>query len=520
MAIRLMGGGALVRAATGGGVVVASLAFVSCDVGGEDPADRARRVAPPSGSIVDAAHGGRAGFYWLPPLVPEPSTTGIFDPAVEPTLTVCVLDGETCAADVAVFPFGTGRGAVRLDAATESYGVVWSPPPGARANGPYYRARVDVAGQELGYLDLQIVRTGRQLRDVPDDIVGIVENRAVPFRFRVEIGATERHAASPMAPGPDRFMWQGQQVGFVDAAGDPCELTIAIATSDHATCFTAAGGSLLCAGASTTDHGPAFVDTGIRGVDQVLLSLAGDDVELRHRMCVHLESGEARCIGDNRDGQLGTGDVSDVDVLTRWGESGSLVALATGSTDAFCALGDEGDVTCAGEGFGPAPVVVGTGHAAVWMGVDSTVHFEGEDVFRVMSGHASCHVTSEGGTCWLPHGFFATVGAPGEVVEVVRTVTDIGGLWERVCWLDTAGAVSCRLYDPSGAFEESAAFAAMPVLTLAGHIGTESLCAVYVDGSVACTGDNRRGQLGVSEPEHLEDELVVAPPGSVDTTCR
>ena len=53
----------------------------------------------PSAEIVDAMHeDGRAGFYFLSPLVPDPGATGAFDPAFLPFLAVeiCEWNGSEC----------------------------------------------------------------------------------------------------------------------------------------------------------------------------------------------------------------------------------------------------------------------------------------------------------------------------------------------------------------------------------------------------------------------------------------
>lgn len=49
----------------------------------------------PSLLIVDGAHGGNPAFFFLSPLVPNPSGFGVFDPTALPTIEVCRLDGPT-----------------------------------------------------------------------------------------------------------------------------------------------------------------------------------------------------------------------------------------------------------------------------------------------------------------------------------------------------------------------------------------------------------------------------------------
>src|SRR5688572_9482709 len=60
-------------------------------------------VPAPSFAIVDAAHGGTAGFYFLPPMVAPSSHAGVFDPTKSPTITICALVANACGATVATF---------------------------------------------------------------------------------------------------------------------------------------------------------------------------------------------------------------------------------------------------------------------------------------------------------------------------------------------------------------------------------------------------------------------------------
>src|SRR5689334_17235922 len=54
----------------------------------------------PSSTIADAAHDFAAGFYWLPPMVPQPVYSGEADPALAPEVRICELSGTTCGAEI------------------------------------------------------------------------------------------------------------------------------------------------------------------------------------------------------------------------------------------------------------------------------------------------------------------------------------------------------------------------------------------------------------------------------------
>ena len=41
--------------------------------------------------IADAARDYKRGFYWLPPMVKQPTVTGAFDATLSPTVQICEL---------------------------------------------------------------------------------------------------------------------------------------------------------------------------------------------------------------------------------------------------------------------------------------------------------------------------------------------------------------------------------------------------------------------------------------------
>ena len=48
--------------------------------------------APPMASISDATSDGSPFFFWLPPLVDEPLTSGVPNPGLAPVLEICGVD--------------------------------------------------------------------------------------------------------------------------------------------------------------------------------------------------------------------------------------------------------------------------------------------------------------------------------------------------------------------------------------------------------------------------------------------
>ena len=220
---------------------VASLALiVACD----DPsAPGTISVESPSAAISDGSQGGNPDFFWLPPLVSNPSghsswDVGGFNPKLLVQIDVCRLDknpidfppgtptspnpdAARCVAGPPIVHFGASEIAVSIT--DESYAVQW------RTDGldptAFYRMYAYVGTREppgitLGFLDLdpedkgmKNVRTG--------EVVAFQDGRTIPIRFRVERGALceNRSACVETTVSNDNPDGDHQAVALTSASG-------------------------------------------------------------------------------------------------------------------------------------------------------------------------------------------------------------------------------------------------------------------------------------------------------------
>ena len=150
-----------------------------------DPAAPAPEL-PAEFAISDGAHSGNTHFYFLPPLVRAPHSTGRFDPTLSPIVKVCRLPG--CATDVATFTSGRGSGKVTVHG--EAYTVTWhTKKAGLLVAGGQYRVRVFVGPQQLGFFDFQVVPKRARPAAVPAGFLRLRLGHPLLIRFRVEQGA-------------------------------------------------------------------------------------------------------------------------------------------------------------------------------------------------------------------------------------------------------------------------------------------------------------------------------------------
>ncbi|PYP13495.1 MAG: hypothetical protein DMD56_00390 [Gemmatimonadetes bacterium] len=139
--------------------------------------------------------GGNPHFFFLPPLVKQPSFSGTFNPALRPVVEICQLDVDindipiACSATVPTI----NPGIVQVDLVDELYRVNWNTllPPIDPTK--FYRIQVRVApgGSILGFADVDPVLNGIELHNLnTGEFIGLVDGRTLPIKFRIEIGTT------------------------------------------------------------------------------------------------------------------------------------------------------------------------------------------------------------------------------------------------------------------------------------------------------------------------------------------
>jgi len=173
-------------------VVVAGFVLVACQ-SDRPVTSHGGRI---SADISDGAHQancltatgtcvpGNTHFFFLPPMVKAPTTTGTFNANLAPSVTICQLAGNACSLP----PFTVGP--VQVDPAAQQYKVNWNTDVTVLV-GQTYRIIVSTSGVELGFADVMPVTNGSQLKNIDTgEFIGLVDGRTLPIRFRIEQGAT------------------------------------------------------------------------------------------------------------------------------------------------------------------------------------------------------------------------------------------------------------------------------------------------------------------------------------------
>lgn len=159
------------------------LVLVSCQDLAESPLDGPGSTHESALSLHDARIGGSAGFYFLPPMVSEPSAIGVPDMDRAPRVEICQKDlsNATCS------PFATYEGA-SVSVHGHHYQAQWSGRETGVVLDTPYRVSVHVGAVELGYVDVRFVGNMRAGRG-HSELIFVSKNRTIPIRFRIEEGA-------------------------------------------------------------------------------------------------------------------------------------------------------------------------------------------------------------------------------------------------------------------------------------------------------------------------------------------
>lgn len=467
---------------------VACLAVVLVACGeGWLPTEPERQNAAPRFAISDGVHQqGNPHFFFLPPMVPDPSASfsAPFDGSLQPTVEICVWDGSACA-PIALYNTLSGPGSetVRVSTADQHYVVNWHTEQFALDATKTYRIRVLVNGVKLGYADADIVSSGRELNVQTGEFVRLLNGRTLPIKFRIEKGALEH--------------------GGTVSGGDVH--TCAVRTDGAAYCWGFNGFGQLGTGlVSFRETRPVPVTGGL-----VFRSVSAGHLHT----CGVTTTGAAYCWGYNEFGQLGTGATypNSVSASPQPVAGGHMFRSITAGGWFTCGVTTGGHTLCWGyDGYGqlgtgsvtnlqPTPVVVTGGH-----------------VFESVSAGESnaCGVTAAGQAyCWgagrtgqLGDGTFTDAQPTPVQVAGGHTFRSLDlGQW-LTCGVRTDGAAYCWGFSNWGGALGDGTTApsnsTTPVPVSGGHsfqsvtAGVGHSCGVRSDGAALCWGYNFFGQLG------------------------
>ena len=151
----------------------------------------------PTAAISDGTSSGNSHFFWLPPIAPATTYPGTFDPSATPELRICPFSVATnaCTAPAAIFTRSSSP-AIVLNATTQSYTFDWSTKPASITTGDY-RAEVRFFNRVLGFADVRVAGSAKELKSLPAGFVGVQDGKTLTFAFRIETGIVGSVSIAP-----------------------------------------------------------------------------------------------------------------------------------------------------------------------------------------------------------------------------------------------------------------------------------------------------------------------------------
>jgi hypothetical protein len=166
-------------------VALAAVALIGCQ------GDRSLTpMGGPSALIQDANHNaGNAFFFWLPPVVnQQPPETQVFSRQLRPVVTILALCSNTTVRSFS---------GADVQVSSNHYLVNWRTSDDNLAPTCTYRITVSVAGHDLGFADVDVVSTGKELKNVnTNEFIPLLDDRTLPIKFFIGVGSLCRQAAS------------------------------------------------------------------------------------------------------------------------------------------------------------------------------------------------------------------------------------------------------------------------------------------------------------------------------------
>ena len=471
-------------------ITVALLLVAACS---EQPLPTGLTPSSPRLDIADASSSYKSGFFWLPPMVKQPSYSGTFDAALSPTVEICELTDGACTLAIAAYTptEGTGGELVRLSVDDEHYKVNWHTNEFDLSTTKLYRVSVRAGIHEtlLGYADVQPVSNGSGLKNVDtDEYIGLVDGRTLPIKFRIETEIVGNVRVEPIEVEAEPGATQQFVAIPSDLHGNSMSAAVTWASSNEAVAIVDQTGL-----ATAIAEGEAMITATserISGSATLTVDRIVGSVEVQPREPEAEPGATQQFVAIVRDRQ---GNVMSADVT--WASSDEAVATVNQTGLATAIADGVATITATSEGIsGIATLTV----------VDARVV-----VLDAGRGH-SCAVALDGRAfCWgrndqgqLGDGTLSDRRSPVAVLGGLTFASIASGDF-HTCGITTAGQAYCWGLNQFGALGDgSQARRLTPVAVSGGRefasisAGLQNTCGITTDNTAYCWGQGFFGANG------------------------
>jgi hypothetical protein len=214
----------------------------------------------PLAEIRDAQHNqGNAFFFWLPPTIQQqPPTTQVFSRALRPVVTIQNL----CPNGGTVRTFSGPQ----IQVSNDHYLANWHTDEDNLDPACTYRMTVSVGSHDLGFADVDVVSTGRELKNVnTNEFIPLLDDRTLPIKFFIGVGSLCRQEAGvdcgegTARPGENTTIvtTNGRAGTFIPAGAVDHDVTIIVESANDRPCINGLLGPAF-AGRPTADANSCY----------------------------------------------------------------------------------------------------------------------------------------------------------------------------------------------------------------------------------------------------------------------
>jgi hypothetical protein len=191
----------------------------------------------PSALIVDGSQGGNPFFYWLPPLMPQLAPSGqTFSAQLNPTVTITNLCTGNVIRSFAGADVHVGEGQFHAN---------WHTPDDSLDPACDYRITVQTGARQLGFADVDVVDSGRELKNVnTNEYLSLLDDRTLPIKFFIGVGSQCERMDSDCGEGTAQpganttiVTVNGQAGVLIPAGAVDQPVTITLESSDERPCI-------------------------------------------------------------------------------------------------------------------------------------------------------------------------------------------------------------------------------------------------------------------------------------------
>jgi len=193
----------------------------------------------PNALIQDANHNaGNGFFFWLSPVVKQQSpATQVFSRQLSPAVTITNL----CQGGGVVRTFSGAD----ISVSNAAYHVNWRTAEDNLDPACTYRVTVTVGTKLMGFADVDVVSSGRELKNVnTNEFIPLLDDQTLPLQFFIGVGSQCARAGSDCGEGTAHsgqntviVSANGQAGVFVPAGAVDGDVTISVESSDERPCI-------------------------------------------------------------------------------------------------------------------------------------------------------------------------------------------------------------------------------------------------------------------------------------------